>query len=65
MMNHINSCHSKNEMNMPGFVRCELINLYKHVRTCLEILKSLMQVDINFKHDIINLDLGFEYQTLI
>ena len=33
MMNHINSCHSKNEMNMPGFVRCELINLYKHVRT--------------------------------
>ena len=43
--NHINSCHTKNLLNMSGLVLCELICFYRHVKTCLEILKSLMQID--------------------
>ena len=30
---------------MSGLVRCQLIRFYKHVKTCLEILKSPIQID--------------------
>ena len=30
---------------MSGLVLCELICFYRHVKTCLEILKSPMQID--------------------
>jgi hypothetical protein len=30
---------------MSGLVSCELIHFYKHVQTCLEVLKSPMLID--------------------
>ena len=36
---------SLKKLNMSGLVRCELIRFYKHVKTCFEVLKPLMQID--------------------
>ena len=38
MSNHINSCHSRNFLNMSGLVQRELICFYKHVQTCHKVM---------------------------
>ena len=50
LCNHINSCHSKNVLNMSGLVQCELIHFYKHVKTCFEVLKLVLRYPVNLYH---------------
>ena len=47
---HVQTCSNIktqdiNLLNMSGLVQCEFICFCKHVKTCFEVLKLLMQID--------------------